>query len=28
VTEFKMDVPNQDFWFDELEFKKRDKMEN
>lgn len=24
-TEFRMDVPNQDFWFDELEFKKRDK---
>ena len=23
VTEFKMDVPNEDFWFDELEFKKR-----
>jgi CubicO group peptidase (beta-lactamase class C family) len=23
VSEFKMDVPNQDFWFDELEFKKR-----
>ena len=22
VTEFKMDVPNEDFWFDELEFKK------
>jgi CubicO group peptidase (beta-lactamase class C family) len=25
VTEFKMDVPNEDFWFDELEFKKREK---
>jgi CubicO group peptidase (beta-lactamase class C family) len=24
VTEFKMDVPNEDFWFDELEFKKRE----
>jgi CubicO group peptidase (beta-lactamase class C family) len=23
-TELKMDVPNQDFWFDELEFKKRE----
>jgi len=23
VTEFKMDVPNEDFWFDELEFKKQ-----
>ena len=23
VTEFKMDVPNEDFWFDELEFKRR-----
>jgi CubicO group peptidase (beta-lactamase class C family) len=23
VVEFKMDVPNEDFWFDELEFKKR-----
>lgn len=23
VTEFRMDVPNEDFWFDELEFKKR-----
>jgi CubicO group peptidase (beta-lactamase class C family) len=23
VTELKMDVPNEDFWFDELEFKKR-----
>jgi hypothetical protein len=22
VSEFKMDVPNEDFWFDELEFKK------
>lgn len=22
VTEFKMDVPNEDFWFDELEFKR------
>jgi CubicO group peptidase (beta-lactamase class C family) len=24
VTEFRMDVPNEDFWFYELEFKKRD----
>jgi hypothetical protein len=25
VTEFRMDVPNDDFWFDELEFKKKSK---
>ena len=23
VTELKLDIPNNDFWFDELEFKKR-----
>ena len=28
VTEFKLDVPNEDFWFDELEFKRREKKEN
>jgi len=25
VTEFKMNVPNEDFWFDELEFKRKPK---
>jgi hypothetical protein len=24
VVELKMDVPNEDFWFNELEFRKRD----
>jgi hypothetical protein len=23
VTEMRLDIPNNDFWFDELEFKKR-----